>query len=292
MKKFIFNILFFLFLLVFINALISLIVGKAYFKDYSEVSLNYNSYLLADSHGKALKDFINENGVFNFSCESDSYFDMLRKLRFLIRNTKVNRVILTVDDYTLSRYREIANNLDRSVVYTSPEDFDHKFDFIKDRYLKRYIFFFNPKSRDIMKAKITEKYKQKTGKKDYNKPWNELNEQEKLNLANFRDGSLFQDKYRSEDLVSALEKIISLCRSNKIELIGIKFPSSHYYYSLIRGKSFNADSLVKNKGFRVFDFTTIYRNNDDYFHDPDHLNEHGGKIFADTLLKSIQKQSW
>jgi hypothetical protein len=284
MKKFFFNILFLLLLLIAIDICFSFIIGRAYFKDYSEVSLNYDTYLLADSHGKALLDFMEENGVFNFSANSDSYLDIVRKVRFLVKNSQVNRIIIGVSHYTLSRYRESFNNLDRSVIFTTPDDFDSNFDFIKARYLKRYIAFFNAKSRDIIKMEIIGKFLSATGY--YNKDWSELSEEERSLRANNRV-SYLSDEDQSEALVSALEEIVFLCQSNQIELIGIKFPKSNAFSSLITWKRFYAADFIKGKGFTILDFTNIYKDNDNYFKDPDHLNEIGATKFADTLLKSI-----
>ena len=290
MKKFIGNILICLAILISINVFFNFLIWKNYYKDYSEINLNYETYLLGDSHGKALADNMENKGVFNFSAVSDSYFDMHRKINFLIQNSKVKKIILTVDDHTLSKYREGSNNLDRSVIYSTAADFDSYVDFIKDRYLKRYIAFSNSKSRDLLKALFISTLKSSGGKMKKKKVWNELTEQERFALADKRAAVQFPGKQQSAALISQLDQIISLCHKNKIELIGIKFPLSGEYYSLVGSKSYNADSLFLRKGLFVSDFTTIFKDNPDYFADQDHLNETGSKKFCAIMINHIDNR--
>lgn len=290
MKKFIINSIIFSFLLLCINWLFYFIVWKNYYKDYWAINTNYEVYILADSHGGPLGDRMEKNGVFNFSGDSDSYNDMLRKTRYLINNSNARRIIISVDDHTLSLYRERTNNLDRSVVFATPADFGHYWDFINDKYVKRYIMYFNSKSSAIVRAVIKSKISKATDKKEFKtKAWVELNEKEKLNYAIQRASYQFPDERVSETLVSSLEEIINLCKLNQIELIGIKFPLSYDYYSVIEDKSFQADKVLLTGGLQVMDFKTIYKDFDEYFRDADHLNLIGGNKFCDTLLKSICK---
>jgi hypothetical protein len=290
MKKFIINILCFLSILFVINVFFNFNLGKTYLgKEYSKVSLNYDSYLLADSHGAPLRDLMGEYGFFNFSANSDSYLDMLRKTRFLIRKSKVKRIFIIVDNNTLSKAREKYDNLDRSAIFTSSDDFDHKFDFLKERYIKQYISFFNPRSADVMKLKIVSEFNSLMSKKVHSIPWSKLSEEERMEQANSYAISSDLDGDKSENLVSALEEIIRLCQSNKIELTGVKFPLTKEYNTLVAGKGYNADCLFISKGFAVLDYTNIYNKNDDYFSDPVHLNEIGSVKFCETLLKGIGK---
>lgn len=75
--------------------------------------------LLSDSHGAALGNLTEKINVYNFSMGSDSYFDMETKLIYLIKNSNVNKILIIVDDHTLSTYREKLNNIDRSSYYKS-----------------------------------------------------------------------------------------------------------------------------------------------------------------------------
>jgi len=276
----------FVFILLLFNALITYIVWETYYKDYSNVVLSYDSYLLADSRGEPLGDLLQDIGVFNFSQGSDSYLDMLRKLKYLVRKARVSRIIITVDDHTLSRFRESLNNLDRSIVYAFPDDFDNRFAYIKQRYIKRYISFFNPKSRDIIKTKITNKII--NGKNQgSDEEWSELDFKQRSELAEIRADYHFAYKQKSTTMSVALEEIITFCKSNHIDLVGIKFPISNDYISIIQSKGYKADSLIKSRGYNVLDFTDIYRNNNNYFFNEDHLNEFGGRVFSDTLKRSL-----
>lgn len=286
MKKLLSRLGIFLFILLLFNIAFSYIVWKAYYREYSAVALNFDTYLLADSRGEPIEDFLKGIGVYNFSQGSDSYPDMLRKLKYLAKNTRVKRIIITVDDHTLSRFREGLNNLDRSIIYAFPEDFDSKFEYYKIRYIKRYIVFFNSKSRDILKTRI--KIEIPNGKNnDHTEEWGSLNQEKRLELAKERIEYHFAFKEKSKQMSRALDEIMSFCHTNDIELIGIKFPLSNDYYNLIKERGYKADSLIKDSGYIVMDFTTLYVNNDDYFFNQDHLNKEGGKAFADTLIRYL-----
>ena len=72
MKKFIKNITFFLLILVVLNVILWVAANKLYYGEYLDYSLNFNSYLVCDSHGLPLKNYTEKYGVYNFSGGSDS----------------------------------------------------------------------------------------------------------------------------------------------------------------------------------------------------------------------------
>ena len=92
MKKFILNIILFGLCLLLVNKTLFSIQKQFYLEPYGKFELKYQTYLLADSHGEPLKNFTEEYGIFNFSMGSDSYLDMLRKIKFLILIQILNSV--------------------------------------------------------------------------------------------------------------------------------------------------------------------------------------------------------
>ena len=111
-------------MLMVLNVIMYYFGEKYYFKGYYEYSLAYDTYILADSHGLVLENDSEIYGAYNFSAASDSYIDMLRKIKYLARNTNIQKVYITVDHHTLSPYRERINNTDRSTFYSTSEDYD------------------------------------------------------------------------------------------------------------------------------------------------------------------------
>ena len=292
MRKFIRNSLLFLVILLGINTIIYFVGKSLYFGDYSNVSLKYHSYLLADSHGLPMKNLTEKYGVYNFSAGSDSYFDMYRKVAYLIKNTTIDTLYITADDHTLGEYRENNNNSDRSVVYSEPDQFGSYYDYIKDRYIKHYIALFQPKLRYIIRGYLVAKLKstvqpRKPGLSANNQyGWKALSHEERIKRSQRRASTQFPDNNNSVGLESNLTAIINLCRQNNIELIGVKFPLTTEYVKVTTGKSYCADRVLKSNGYRVLDFSKIYSDNSDYFADQDHLNETGGRFFGSLLFEN------
>lgn len=274
MKKFITNILYFGIILLIINMIFYAITYKAYFKEYEKINLEFDSYLFADSHGTPLNKLTEEFGIYNFSAASDSYFDILRKVKFLIKNTQVKRMYVAVDDHSLSPYRENTNNLERSTIYIIKEDYTSAFTGVINR-LKKYMVLFNPGIREIIRSYVQSKLVSQTKKEE----WSKLSIEKQIHKSNQRFNFQFDFDHSSISLTSSLEEIILLCNKNNIELIGIQFPLTKIYFNTIRNNSFNADQIFKKHNLQVYDFRKLYENNDEYFSNQDHLNQLGSIDF-------------
>ena len=288
MKKFLKCIVIFVVLLIIINQFLLHIANDFYFKNYEKVNLNYKTYLMSDSHGLALGDLTEDFDVYNFSEGSESYFDMCRKLKFLIRYSKIDKLLITVDDHTLSSYRESMNNIDRSAFFyewSLKDSFNTSINSLLDKYLNRNFMLSNVKARDVIKSyfnsKLTNKYQAK-------KEWRflTLNKQKENSLTRFN----FQFKYEKSKLLnSSLQDIINLCRTNNIELIGVKFPLTKEYILTLENNNFGADKLFKSRNIKIFNFKNLYKNNDDYFLDQDHLNAKGSNEFVKVFSNKLQQ---
>ena len=282
MKKFIFNLLYFGIILLTINTVFYGIAYHAYYKSYEKNDLSFQSYLLADSHGTALKNFTEEYGVYNFSAASDSYFDSLIKVKYLVKNTKVKRILLSVDDHTLSPYRENINNLQRSSFYIVQQDYDTIFSGVVNSF-KRFMVLLNPSIREIIRS-----YVQSTLIKNPKaKEWALLSDSEKTNLAVERFNYQFNFPIPSTALTSSLIEIINICKENNIELIGIQFPLTHVYFQTIKNKSFHADEIFRKNNLKVYDFREFYNTQNTYFLNQDHLNDSGSRKFIKSLFSEL-----
>lgn len=290
MRLFLKNTFAFLLVLLLVNAFLFLLVRGFYIKDYEEVDLDFDEFILADSHGTPLGDFAEEFEVHNFSAQSDSYLDMERKLKYLLRKGKIERIYISVDDHTLSPTRENQNNLDRSAYYTERDDFESWFDFVKEKYLKYYLVFLNDRYSLVIKNFITEElfdYRRWGGSKG-RIAWENLTEEERRRQAQDRFENYFEQDGASEKMKTALKNIISLSREYDVELIGVRFPLSRSYYGILGEESYHADSLFIKEGLRILDFDNVFLNQDSLFRDMDHLDKEGGEIFVDILLDSLE----
>jgi hypothetical protein len=262
------------------------ITYKVYFKSYEQVDLNFDTYLLADSHGTPLKNYLEESGIYNFSAPSDSYLDMLIKIKYLVKHSKVKRIIIAVDDHSLSPYRENINNIERSAFYINKEDYSSIFNGVFYS-LKKHLVLLNPGIRQIIRSYIHSFFIKKTKSRE----WRLLTDQERIVASRERFNFQFNFKNPSKKLTAALLDIIDLCKSNHIDLIGIQFPLSKTYFNIIKDNSFHADKVFYSKGLKVYDFRKLYQDHDDYFINQDHLNHAGSKDFIKTLLEKINFQT-
>ncbi|NOR45663.1 MAG: hypothetical protein GQ534_08775 [Candidatus Delongbacteria bacterium] len=274
--------------LILINVALILIVEKYYNKPYNNIPINDQDeiFILADSHGLPLKQNLRESGIYNFAIGSDSYFDIYRKIVYLIKYTNMNKIIITADDHTLSIYRENSNNIDRSVKFIDYNDNDflleNNYSLMKEKYLKRYLPIFNTKTTGIVEGFFRSMFKKP---KVRSLDWDSFENKKKASKA--RAKLQFKGTNSSERLKSCIKEIVNLCKLQNIKIIAIKYPLSKDYLTEVNGRNFGADEYFAELGIKTYDFTKIYINNDEYFANQDHLNDLGGKKFADELKKRL-----
>ena len=129
MKDFIQKLLFFFLGLILINiffytTFFKTILWNPYSRNKNELE-KYRSFLFSDSHGGALeRTNLFKIGVFNFSNGSDSYVDIYYKLNFLFENhIHIDTIFLAVDEYFLNKRKEIYNNENRSIIFSTFSSF-------------------------------------------------------------------------------------------------------------------------------------------------------------------------
>lgn len=283
-KLFITKILFFSLPIILLNFLFIEITDHYYHDDYQVVDYNFESYVLADSRGLCLDDgILNKQGIYNFSAGSDSYQDIYRKLMLLIRNAKPRKIFLTVDDHTLSPYRDRSNNSDRSSQFMIFHDFNSTYEFVKTRYLSQYFPIFESKSRDIIKIQFASilSFPSIRLKDDFEyTPWSKMNRHEKDQISYHRVNSQFEQNNYSKKQKKYLNLILNVCHFHDIEIVGIKFPLTNSYLKNLGSRSYSADEILKSKGVKVLDFRNDLVQRDDLFLNSDHLTAEGGKELA------------
>lgn len=268
------------------NAVVFIFANDNYYKGYNEFpGKEYKSFLMADSHGLSIEKSPEKYGVYNFSDNSDSYFDIKRKISYLIDNHyTIDKIYITVDNYSLSPYRDGHNNMDRSIIYESKKDFNY----YNEKYVKYYFPIFQSKVNTIFRNYLEDKLTQiffPESKASSKVIWNQLSEGERVKRAEERVSGQFPSKHKSQNLEKALKEIIDVCQSHHIELIGVKFPLSKQYLEALGQKNYGADQIMISKGLRVLDYKSVFIDHTDYFRDQDHLNSKGGEEFAKILLQ-------
>ena len=288
---------FFLGALVF-NFLCFAIIRHIYLSEYNhstEKLKQFRSFLFADSHGLALKNELEAHGIFNFATASDNYADMQQKLLFLeAEGIEIDQVLITVDNYTLGRYRDKVNNHDRSVYYSSLGSHHCKNlgNFLAEKYLRYYFPVFNGKDRDLLLHFFSARLKEIFGKQSTQAITNWTKISNKQKLIETRAKWQFPDAHTSEQQTRMLKEIAHFCKEKNIRLVGIQFPVAQGYRLQTMGKNYGADKLFLSQGLPVFRFGELSLP-DSVFENQDHLTPDGGKILARYIgqsLDSLQKQ--
>lgn len=291
MKKFILKIVLLFAFFILLNAIIYFLFINDTHKDYNDFNKNGTVFLMADSHGEALKKYPDDMGIMNLSYESDSYFDIERKLNFLIKEANIKKIIISVDSHCFSNYRENINNVDKSIYFESVvSENASPYENFKNKYIRYYFPVFNSNSPTIIKIGAFKMLTNKKNDSENLKSWNSLTESEKSKQSISRLKVQFESKKYSQKLLDCFDRIISIANKNNIEIIAIKFPISKNYYNLLAEfDSFDVNNLLNDKKIKIIDFQKVYFNNDIFFNDADHLNDMGGIQFSKLLNDSINK---
>ena len=285
MKRFLLHTAHFACYLIAINVLCFVANKFLYYDQYTEFNPNFDTYLVADSHGHSLDTLPQQYGIFNFSDPSDSYEDMLRKVKYIVSNSEVKRILISADHHTLTTYREDNNNLDRSAIYATSEDYETYYQEFAERYLNRYVPLLHGKSRDALLMHIKSLWSNTSGNKTL---WADATANYRQSRAVLRAEIHYGDSERSEKMEGFLKEIIKICNENGIELLGIKFPLSPEYSVAVENKGVPTDEIFESKSIEVLDFRQSLTL-PIHFRDQDHVSELGGKKLLPLLNDAIQR---
>lgn len=291
MKKFILRILVFLGIILSFNFfLFQYSYDNYYGKYYKKPNAKYKSFLFADSHGAYLGKITQKYDVYNFSSPSESYLDIKRKLNYLIdQKYKIDTVYISLDDNLFSQSRDLSNNNDKSIIYTSKNDYSNLFIYYWDRFFKFYFPIFNTKISSFIKANTFASIislispKSKSVVNIHLKDWYKLEDNIKKQESLKRKDNMFSIE---KSIISEknLIEIISICKNKNIKIIGIKFPLTRSFIKEIDQIPYSPSQIFIKYKIPFLDFEKLYVKKDFYFTDQDHLNEIGGKEFVKIVF--------
>jgi len=290
LKRFILDISIFLFGLLLLNACIffmvdALATDDGYLQRVRNAAPDTLGIVLADSHGTRLDDkALAASGIANLSAGSDSYDDMLNKLRYAMDHYPLKLVVISADGHGMSRYREFTNNGDNSGLLVGGSGLLAA--------AHRYLPIIDARRRDLFKGSLSASIgrllssKAKVASSSPSLAWKD--KPNRSELASRRAGTQFSFSEPSTVLRDTLLEIVALCKARGITLVGLKFPLSGDYLKAIAGKDYGADAALKSAGVAVLDHESRYRERDELFEDQDHLNTSGGSIFTRLLLDELK----
>ena len=293
MKTFLKNIAIFTIGFLIINVLIyhflfkPAIFDKYLFNDNTIES--YNIFLVSDSHGEFLGNTPSKNKIYNFSNTSENYLDMYLKVQYLTSVLgKNDTILLAVDNHNLSSYRNGFGRINENIIYADdfseiePSAIQTDFHFKK---FTKYIPLLQPEYNKSVIQYATRSDSKTTKIQRYSS----LRPEEKEKALRKRFLEQFENKTVSHQQKEYLQKIVTLCKNKNITLVGLRFPITKDYYSMIKENDFGINDFWKSQDLPIIDMHNMFFANDDYFADPDHLNKIGAEVFCKEIHTRLQE---
>jgi hypothetical protein len=111
----------------------------------------------------------------------------------------------------------------------------------------------------------------------------------RVKIAQERVMGQFPSNECSSSLKQMLLKIINICEENNITLIGIKFPLSFEYLSVLGDKTYGVKDILESSGINILDYNNVFIHHNEYFRDSDHLNEKGAQELIKLLISRLDQ---
>tara|TARA_R100001369_G_scaffold92624_1_gene138801 strand:+ start:861 stop:1760 length:900 start_codon:yes stop_codon:yes gene_type:complete len=295
MKHFILKVIPYLVVFIAINAICLKTSGfyKQQHKYLERIDSSINSkseiIFLGDSHVETIKLLDLSDNVGNLAFGADGIYEMYIKVLIMIKfnkslkhvfiatepqtfnnttspnSTFLNKYLLKVDD-TLNVYNKTKLNL---ITEKAPLFNDSYINYVLDGF---YSYF-------------------KPGKNKTKKNWATLTDLQRTEIATKTGVSDHTSVMTNTEFSKVYREIINLCKTNKINVIGIRFPVNENYINQCKKAELEkVDSFIKELNLDLnLDYSTRIKN-PKYFDDEDHLNEKGIDklskiIFEDTNIK-------
>ncbi|MBK9099375.1 MAG: hypothetical protein IPM14_14920 [bacterium] len=291
------TILFFSFLLsIVIAAFILLNLYHELFLNEVRLNSNINTVFIGDSHIQtAIDDRLIENSI-NISSTAESYYYSYYKLRrYLSSNPQIKRIYLGFSYHNFSNYYDDYINGKHSVNVTSG------FFFVLPIAERIKCLTWNAHQPIIYLKKIFTSDISKLLKIEHE---GYINNFKNVSASEEEMNKKLADQYYSNGKVNGysninldyLDRIIALCKENKIELIFLSTPLHPYYRERIPDvfrKKYN--ELKESKKIKLVDLSTFSLPIDCYIPDGVHVSQRGSVIISELLqeyqsLNDIDKQ--
>lgn len=299
MKNFLIVLLKFCIVLLIVNiVLYAFVTRKIYFNEYrhnEDRIATSQAIILGDSHAWRLTKGLPKNAeklfntkIHNLAHGSDSYSDIYCKLKWALSiNPKIKRIYLTKDEHMLFKP---TSNKPRIIEYATKKEFQEVYkSSIQFNYYRiaKYFPMIYPSYQKLIKKYITSTIS--FGDTSQKLEWRELNDNERNNKLIYRFNSFFglnEIKPSNRSLV-ALDKIISLCIKNNVEIIWLKLPIDNKLKELYHTKGIfsKSDVLYSKYEYKTLDYSSYPYNVIDNLSDQDHVNSKGAELILNDILK-------
>jgi hypothetical protein len=157
-------------------------------------------------------------------------------------------------------------------------------------FIKKYVIILQPKIRDVVQSFVYARIMNILRfNQDTTENWAEMDNNNRVKIAQERVMGQFPSSECSSDLKQTLLKIINICEENNITLIGIKFPLSSEYLSVLGDKTYGVKDILESSGINILDYNNVFIHYNEYFRDSDHLNEKGAQELIKLLIPRLDQ---
>ncbi len=243
------------------------------------------------------------DSVANIAVGSDGLRDVELKLRALLaRGVVPTCFLLEADDHVAAIAREAVNNESLVVLGVDAADYNRVYDRAISR-LKHWTLRHAPltdvRNRNVLFLALSEQLQQSLGtlhppmlRPGAGQTWTGLPAADRARIVDNRRATMLGATYALSPLLRASWiRILALCRSRGIRVVGVRYPltpeylaAQAYYYDLRPMRAL----LLAHPPDTLLDYTHAFVRRPDYFEDADHLSPRGGAAFTPRLLTDLR----
>jgi len=281
---------------------------------YRDIAASVRVLILGDSHPAYLHSEELPEGWHNLSFFSESAYEWYAKLYFALEHSPdLHTVVIPFDYHNFTSTAARSSNLRNVLRFLDSESAQDLlsmgwFNFTK---VKTGLLFplLNSSERATFQSvliddiymffinKIIDKKQPRQVSVDGNfnlinsdlTTWDKYTPEERTARALERLEPQFRNGAANEDLINVFKKLIALCQSRGIRIIGVKYPLAEEYNSLVHGfESGSTDKLYSTvKVGGVLDYSRTYEKSPELFRNQDHLNDAGNLKFTKRLVGDL-----
>lgn len=309
MKGFIRNTLKFLLFLLVIHLAASFLFNEIVYtnsyivrkdNDFKQKMKDTEVLILGDSHPEAaiMPERMESAKVYNFASSGESYIQTYYKLRKIIdKMPQLRIVVLPFDPHSFSPKRETRftnyRYWSQYIDFFGSADLYRKRELQEEWLIREVVPYFNGKEKIIQSIKshlengltpIEDGYRPHTADFSY------LDKKErKARAENMIKYQIGNSKPVSGILWRYFNMTIQLAKNKGIEVIIVSYPlTDEYLQSVNERPNIKITNYPDPPGSLVyFDYSGFFKGKTNLFHDPNHLNNKGAKIFTQELEKKI-----
>lgn len=241
--------------------------------------------------------------AYNFAASNENYAMTYFKLKAFYEdlNKEAEIVLLPIDIASFSSFRssryKISNLIDFDDcidLYENTGDFNYiKEYFVVNtvKYSGKYTLINRFLARKFFgnSQKYIKGFKPRTGFLENKKNVDKICEKQ---ADLFLKGHEYFDKL----MIHYFKNILTLCEQKRIKLVLLKLPLYDKYINACRKyvpleKYYNDIEKITHQygNVTILDYQDAFKNNGEYFRNPDHMNVGGAKVFSELLSKDLKK---